>query len=127
MKLVLYSGGHDFENIQLDRHLIDLVATNYPQIAYIPSCSYLCDSDFHDFIKQYEKFNIHNIINFPIDLPYTDVLKNEVLKSDIIHLSGGNTYYFLMINVMFRLFRQSIDFYFCQTLCFALANRCVSR
>ena len=113
MKLVLYSGGHDFENIQLDRHLIDLVATNYPQITYIPSCSYLCDSDFHDFIKQYEKFNIHNIINFPIDLPYTDVLKNEVLKSDIIHLSGGNTYYFLkylrktgMINELKRFVRN---------------------
>lgn len=95
MKLVFYSGGHDFENIQLDKKLIALAQTNSPQITYIPSCSYLCDSDFQDFIKQYAKFNIHNIINFPIDQPYTEVLKNEVFKSDIIHLSGGNTYYFL--------------------------------
>lgn len=95
MKLVFYSGGHDFENIRLDKHLIDLAQTEFPQITYIPSCSYLCERDFHDFIKQYERFNIHNIINFPVDLPYTEVLKNEVLKSDIIHLAGGNTYYFL--------------------------------
>lgn len=95
MRLVFYSGGYDFENTTLDRHLIDLVPTQFPQITYIPSCSYLCDSDFQDFIKQYQRFNIHNIINFPIDLPFTDVLKNEVLKSDIIHLSGGNTFYFL--------------------------------
>lgn len=113
MKLVFYSGGHDYENIQLDKHLIDLVHTDSPQITYIPSCSYLCDSDFHDFIKQYERFNIHNIINFPIDLPYTEVLKNEVLKSDVIHLSGGNTYYFLkylrktgMINDLKRFVRN---------------------
>lgn len=95
MKLVFYSGGHDYDNIQLDKHLIDLVHTDSPQITYIPSCSYLCDPDFQEFIKQYERFNIHNIINFPIDQPFTEVLKNEVLKSDVIHLSGGNTYYFL--------------------------------
>lgn len=95
MKLVFYSGGHDFENIKLDKLLIDLVKNDSPQITYIPSCSYLCDSDFQDFVKQYERFKIHNIINFPIDRPYTEVLKNEVFKSDIIHLSGGNTYYFL--------------------------------
>lgn len=95
MKLVFYSGGHDYENIALDEKLIGLVGHSNPRIAYIPSCSYLCDDDFQDFIKQYERFGIHNIIFFPIDAPYTDVLKSEVFKSDIIHLSGGNTYYFL--------------------------------
>lgn len=95
MKLVFFSGGHDFENIQLDNGLIELVENKNPQISYIPSCSYLCDQDFQEFIKQYSKHGIHNIINFPIDIPFTEVLKREVLKSDIIHLSGGNTYYFL--------------------------------
>lgn len=95
MKLVFYSGGHDFENIKLDSNLIKLVKNKNPQIAYIPSCSYLCDQDFQEFVNQYERFNIHNIINFPIDVPFTEVLKEEVLKSDIIHLSGGNTFYFL--------------------------------
>lgn len=95
MKLVFYSGGHDYENIQLDNRLIELVGTDSPQVVYIPSCSYLSDSDFQEFVKQYERFKIFNIIHFPIDQPYTEVLKNEVFKSDIIHLSGGNTYYFL--------------------------------
>lgn len=95
MKLVFYSGGHDFENIKLDSKLLKLTGVPNPQITYIPSCSYLCDQDFQEFVKQYGSFNIHNIINFPIDVPYTEVLKNEVMKSDIIHLSGGNTFYFI--------------------------------
>ena len=94
MKLVFYSGGHDFENNILDKTLIKLAGKN-PQITYIPSCSYLCDQDFREFVDQYEKYHIHNIINFPIDIEFTEVLKEEVFKSDIIHLSGGNTYYFL--------------------------------
>lgn len=94
MKLVFYSGGHDFENHLLDTNLLKL-ATKNPQVTYIPSCSYLCTEDFRDFVEQYGKHQIHNIINFPIDVPFTDILKEEVLKSDIIHLSGGNTYYFL--------------------------------
>lgn len=95
MKLIFYSGGHDFENILIDKNLLELSKKESPQITYIPSCSYLCEQDFKEFVAQYSRFNIHNIINFPIDVPYTDILKAEVLKSDIIHLSGGNTYYFL--------------------------------
>jgi dipeptidase E len=94
MRLVFYSGGHDFENLLLDKNLL-MLAGNNPQITYIPSCSYLCEQDFREFVGQYAKFNIHNIINFPIDTDYTEVLKDEVFKSDIIHLSGGNTFYFL--------------------------------
>jgi len=94
MKLVFYSGGHDFENQLLDINLLKLTS-KHPQISFIPSCSYLCDQDFLEFVRQYQKYNIHNIINFPIDVPFTEILKEEVLKSDIIHLSGGNTYYFL--------------------------------
>ncbi len=95
MKLIFYSGGHDFENHSLDNNLLELSKNKTPQITYIPSCSYLCDDDFRDFVDQYQKFDVHNIINFPIDVPFTEVLKSEVFKSDIIHLSGGNTYYFL--------------------------------
>ncbi len=94
MRLVFYSGGHDFENSLLDESLLGLAGKN-PQVTYIPSCSYLCDQDFREFVEQYGKYNIHNIINFPIDNDYTEVLKEEVFKSDIIHLSGGNTFYFL--------------------------------
>ncbi len=95
MKLVFYSGGHDFENKKLDENLLALVGKKDPRIAFIPSCSYLCDQDFQDFVKRYDKFNIHNLINFPIDIPFTEVLKKEVFNSDIIHLDGGNTYYFI--------------------------------
>jgi dipeptidase E len=95
MKLVFYSGGHDFQNVKLDEALLKLVKSPSPQISYIPACSYMSESEFLEFVIQYEKFNIHNILHFPVDVPYTEVLLKQVLKSDIIHLSGGNTYYFL--------------------------------
>lgn len=94
MKLALYSGGHPFENKELDRAVLKL-ACKRPKMVYIPSSSYMCDVDFRDFVSQYKKFNIERFINFPIDVPVSEVLRNEVLNSDIIHLSGGNTYYFL--------------------------------
>lgn len=96
MKLVLYSGGHDWENARLDDELIKLCNKKKPQITFIPSCSYLCESDFRDFINQYKKYNISKFLYFPVDnSAVSQILKEEVFKSDIIHLSGGNTFYFL--------------------------------
>lgn len=95
MKLVFYGGGYDYENISLDQTLISLCNIKNPQITYIPSCSYLSHIEFREFINQYQKFNINRFLNFPVDVPMNSVLKREALKSNIIHLGGGNTYYFL--------------------------------
>lgn len=95
MKLVLYSGGHDFENTELDQELLKLSKKRKPQITFIPACSYMGRTDYPDFVRQYSKYNVTRFINFPIDVPYTEILQKEAFKSDIIHLSGGNTYYFL--------------------------------
>lgn len=95
MKLVFYGGGHDFENIVLDEELLSLTNCKSPQITFIPSCSYSAHIDFRDFVNQYSKFNINRFLNFPIDTYISPVLLREALQSDIIHLAGGNTFYFL--------------------------------
>ncbi len=95
MKLALYSGGHDFENREMDRNMLDIAGKRDPQVAFIPSSSYLSHLDFKDFVKQYRRFHIKRFLHFPIDAPYPDVLRQEVFNSDIIHLSGGNTFYFI--------------------------------
>ncbi len=95
MRLVFYGGGDDLDNKTLDSALIKLAKNKKPQITYIPSCSYDHDVDFIDFIEQYKYFGVSKFIYFPIDIPYDKVLFKEAFKSDIIHLSGGNTYYFL--------------------------------
>ena len=95
MKLALYSGGFDFENEEMDRNLLDVVNKKNPKVAFIPSCSYLSHLDFKEFVDQYRKYNIKKFIHFPVDTPFSEVMRQEVLNSDIIHLSGGNTFYFL--------------------------------
>ena len=95
MKLVLYSGGTDEENIVLDKKLIELSGKKNPQITFVPSSSYFIESEFMEFASQFQKYRVNNLINFPVDVEYSEILKSEVLKSDIIYLGGGNTFYFL--------------------------------
>jgi dipeptidase E len=95
VKLVFYGGGDGEVNRQIDALTIKLSSKKYPRIAYIPSCSFDSHVDFKDFVSQFTYFDITQFIYFPVDIPFDRVLMREVFKSDIIHLSGGNTFYFL--------------------------------
>ena len=95
MKLALYSGGHDFENLGMDKALLDAIGKKNPKFAFIPSCSYLSHLEFREFVSQYRKHKVKKFIHFPIDTPFSSVMKEEVFSGDVIHLSGGNTFYFL--------------------------------
>lgn len=96
MKLVFYGGGDEEDNYLLDHTLIKkLNKKRKIQMTFIPSSSYMSHIDFRDFVSQYQKHNVQKFIHFPIDAHFTDVLKKEAFSSDIIHLAGGNTYYFL--------------------------------
>ncbi len=95
MKLVLYSGGYEEQNNDIHKYLLHMSAKKNPQITYIPSCSYHADVDFRDYVRYFTKYKLTKFIYFPIDAPCDNVLKKEVFKSDIIHLAGGNTFYFL--------------------------------
>lgn len=95
MKLALFSGGDDDENAAMITSMLSLIDKKDLQITFIPSCSYDSEIDFIDFVEHYRKFNIKKFINFPIDIPFSDLLKDQALQSDIIFLGGGNTYYFL--------------------------------
>lgn len=95
MKLVLYGGGHSKENGDLDQALLKLVGKKSPQVTLIPSQTYDSDVEFREFILQYSKYDITKFLMLPIDYAVDKVLLSQALKSDVIHLSGGNTYYFL--------------------------------
>ncbi len=95
MKLVLYSGGDDKENRELDKSFIELIGKKNPVVTFIPSSSYLSDQEFKAFVKHYSKFKITRFIHFPVDIPFDKIMLQEVLRSDAIHLAGGNTFYFL--------------------------------
>jgi dipeptidase E len=95
MNLVFYSGGDEKENQDLDRAFIELLAKKNPVVTFIPSSSYLSEQEFKSFVRHYSKFKITRFIHFPIDVPFDNIIFNEVMRSDAIHLAGGNTFYFL--------------------------------
>ena len=94
MKLVLYASEAGHYNNILDRSLSQL-AKKDPVITFIPASSYQGEFDFRDFVKQKKKGSMQKFIYSPIDVPMDEVLKKRILKSDIIHLGGGNTFQFL--------------------------------
>lgn len=95
MKLVLYSGGNEQDNLDLDAEFIRLLDKKNPVVTFFPSSSYLSEVEFRQFVRHYSQFGIKRFIHFPVDVNFDQVLLEEVLKSDAIHLSGGNTFYFL--------------------------------
>ncbi len=95
MKLVLYAGGTEKENLQLDKAFVNLLNKKNPVVAFIPSSSYLSEQEFKAFVRHYSKFKITRFIHFPIDVSFDKTMFNEVMRSDAIHMGGGNTFYFL--------------------------------
>lgn len=95
MKLVLYSGGDDKDNRQLDKTFLELLGKKNPVVTFIPSSSYLSEQEFKVFVKHYSKYKISRFIHFPVDVPFDRIMFQEVMRSDAIHMGGGNTFYFL--------------------------------
>src|SRR5690606_11982520 len=83
------------ENRQLDKSFVELLGKKNPVVAFIPSSSYLSDQEFKAFVKHYSKYKITRFIHFPVDVPFDRIMFQEVMRSDVIHLGGGNTFYFL--------------------------------
>ncbi|EQC45427.1 Type 1 glutamine amidotransferase-like domain-containing protein [Bacteriovorax sp. Seq25_V] len=95
MNLVLYGGGHEWENDHLDLEAISLTGKKSPSFTFIPAGSYESEIEFRALIKQYQQFGVKRFLQFSIDVDFDQTLKDEAFNSDIIHLGGGNTYYFL--------------------------------
>ena len=95
MKLVFYSGGYPQENQKIDLKLIRLFNKKDLKLTFIPSCSYQSEEEYLELIDQYAPFGVKKIIKLNIDAPYSSTLKKIAFQSDIIHLGGGNTFYFL--------------------------------
>lgn len=95
MRLVFYSGSDEKANKKLDESLIELIGKKNPVVTFIPSSSYLSEQEFRTYVQHYSKYKISRFIHFPVDLPFDRILFQEVMRSDVIHLDGGNTFYFL--------------------------------
>lgn len=95
MNLVFYSGGHYHNNRYLNRRALSFIRRRVPRITYIPASSEYGLEDFRDFVDALDSIKKCQFVYFPIDYPYSEEMKQRAFESDMIFLSGGNTYYFL--------------------------------
>ena len=94
-KLILYSNQIIEENNKVDNELLNMLGKTNPSIGYIPSCSDLTRKYFKQRIEYYKALGIHDIQYFDLDKEYDETKIMDIFKCDAIHLSGGNTFYFL--------------------------------
>jgi len=95
MSLVLYSGGHYADNEPLNRACLDATRKPLPRVTYIPSSSDYGVEDFREFVEAFETVRPCEFAYFPIDTPFSSEMRSRALESDVVFLSGGNTFYFL--------------------------------
>lgn len=95
MSLVLYSGGHYIDNKNLNRICIESTGKRHPKITYIPASSEWGLEDFREFVEAFDEIRRCHYVYFPIDYNFSEEMRSRAFESDIIFLSGGNTFYFL--------------------------------
>lgn len=94
-RLVFYSGGQERSNNRLHEALSKLLGKKARSLTYVPY-SHENGSHFYERVKRrYRKFGFKKFRYFAVDSDFLVKEMNEALKSDVIYLAGGNTYYFL--------------------------------
>lgn len=94
-KLVLYSDHINNANENIDKELYRLITTAKPKLGYIPSCSDINYKYYNKAIEYYKKIGISDFMYFDVDKEYDEDKLKDLLECNIIHLSGGDTSYFM--------------------------------
>ncbi|WP_315372330.1 Type 1 glutamine amidotransferase-like domain-containing protein [Paenibacillus xylanexedens] len=95
--LVLLSDLVFESNDKLDQRILRLFNSEQPSIGYIPSCSDPERKYFEHTRRYYNQIGIDNIQYYDLDLEYEESTFGSIFECDAIHLSGGNTFYFLSL------------------------------
>lgn len=94
-KLVLYSDQIPSIAGEIDKELLNLLDKSDPIIGYIPSCADPQRKYYKERQAYYSRLGMNLEVYFELDKEYHPDLLESLLSCDAIHLSGGNTYYFL--------------------------------
>ena len=94
-KLVLYSDQIPPLADDVDKELIALLGKSSPVIGYIPSNADPPRKYYKERQAYYSRMEMDLQVYFELDKEYQPNLLESLLSCDGIHLSGGNTYYFL--------------------------------
>lgn len=96
-KLVLLSDLYFESNDELDQRILSLFDSEQPSIGYIPSCSDLERKYFEHTRRYYNRLGIDTMYYYDLDTEYEESIFGSIFECDAIHLSGGNTFYFLSV------------------------------
>jgi len=94
-KLVLYSDQIPSTSERIDNELVTLLGKSNPIIGYIPSRADPQRKYYKERQEYYSRLSMDFEVYFELDEDYHSDLLESLLSCDAIHLSGGNTYYFL--------------------------------
>ena len=94
-KLVLYSDQIPSLSNEIDAELKKLFDKPNPRIAFIPSSSDPERNYYTERKSFYSQLGMDLDVYFELDNEWRPDLLESLLDCDAIHLSGGNTYYFL--------------------------------
>ncbi len=94
-RLVLYSDQVIAANQQVDSYLLQLLGTTTARIGYISSSSDPQRQYFMAKQEYYKHYGFELALYVELDVAYDSSLLDSLFACDAIHLSGGNTYYFL--------------------------------
>ena len=94
-KLILYSDQIPYISEKIDKELVTLLDKSNPIIDYIPSCADPQRKYYRDRQAYYSRLGMNLEVYFELDEEYHPDMLETLLSCDAIHLSGGNTYYFL--------------------------------
>ncbi|MGE6575388.1 Type 1 glutamine amidotransferase-like domain-containing protein [Paenibacillus xylanexedens] len=95
--LVLLSDLVFKSNDKLDQRIRSLFNSEQPSIGYIPSCSDPERKYYEHTKRYYNQIGIDNLQYYDLDLEYEESTFGSIFECDAIHLSGGNTFYFLSL------------------------------
>jgi len=94
-KLVLYSDQIPPLTDKIDNELKTLFGIPDPMIGFIPSSSDPERKYYKDRQDFYKSLGMDLKLYFELDNEYQPDMLEQLLSCDAVHLSGGNTYYFL--------------------------------
>lgn len=96
--LVLYSGGQNRRNQLLHQELVRLARkkTHEPiRFTYLPFCADGSLTYFMRSVRRYSRYGIGEFCSLNADEKPSRQQIRAALKTDIVYLAGGNTFYFL--------------------------------
>jgi dipeptidase E len=99
-KLVLYSGGQERGNADLHRSLVALAGSGHTRskpltMTYVPFCTEGSNTYFYRAVRRYAQYGVVDFLCLDLEMNPTRAQIREALRSEIVYLAGGNTFFFL--------------------------------